>query len=185
MAARVLFAVDGSVPSRSSPTSDTYAQASARSCARSGKAGQVFRAKRRHWRMTCSPRLARSSSSEAQCWNVSTRVDVSPLSAAEVDEEVLRLAELLRPNLILPTLSREAPLPVGGGLSRAIPRDARCSCEPGSARGHGRGHPGGRQQAVGQAARDGGHRNRPGSRSHSSAAQAQGPGHGECDRLHT
>jgi len=46
---------------------------------------------------------------EAQCWNVSTRVDVSPLSAAEIDQEVLRLAELLRPNLIRIWLAPRVP----------------------------------------------------------------------------
>ena len=43
---------------------------------------------------------------EAQGWNVGTRVEVSPLSAAEIDQEVLRLADTLRPNLICLALDK-------------------------------------------------------------------------------
>ena len=43
---------------------------------------------------------------EAQGWNVGTRVDVSPLSAAEIDQEILRLADTLRPNLICLALGK-------------------------------------------------------------------------------
>jgi nucleotide-binding universal stress UspA family protein len=44
---------------------------------------------------------------EAQGWNVGTRVEFSPLSAAEIDQEILRLAGLLRPNLICLALAKE------------------------------------------------------------------------------
>jgi hypothetical protein len=44
---------------------------------------------------------------EAQGWNVRTRVDPSPLSAAEIDQEILRLVDLLRPNLVCLALARE------------------------------------------------------------------------------
>ena len=43
---------------------------------------------------------------EAQGWNVSPRAECSPLSAAEIDQEILRLADLLRPNLICLALAR-------------------------------------------------------------------------------
>jgi len=43
---------------------------------------------------------------DAQGWNVSTRVECSPLSAAEIDQEILRLADLLRPNLVCLALAR-------------------------------------------------------------------------------
>lgn len=41
-----------------------------------------------------------------QGWNVTPRVECSPLSAAEIDQEILRLADLLRPNLICLALAR-------------------------------------------------------------------------------
>jgi nucleotide-binding universal stress UspA family protein len=43
---------------------------------------------------------------EAQGWNVSTRVEFSVLSAAEIDQEILRLTDLLRPNLICLALAK-------------------------------------------------------------------------------
>lgn len=58
---------------------------------------------------------------EAQGWNVSTEVYFSVLSAAEIDREVLRVAEALRPDLIClalahvngtATIVREATVPV-------------------------------------------------------------------------
>jgi nucleotide-binding universal stress UspA family protein len=42
----------------------------------------------------------------AQDWNVGTRVEFSTLSAAEIDQEILRLADLLRPNLICLALAK-------------------------------------------------------------------------------
>jgi hypothetical protein len=43
---------------------------------------------------------------DARGWNVRTRVECSPLSAAEIDQEIRRLADLLRPNLICLALGR-------------------------------------------------------------------------------
>ncbi len=43
---------------------------------------------------------------QAQGWNVSPRVECSPLGAAEMDQEILRLADLLRPNLICLALAK-------------------------------------------------------------------------------
>ena len=43
---------------------------------------------------------------QALCWNASTRVYLSPLSAAEMDREVLRQVEMLRPDLICLALER-------------------------------------------------------------------------------
>jgi nucleotide-binding universal stress UspA family protein len=43
---------------------------------------------------------------EAQGWNVRTRVDPSPLGAAEIDQEILRLVDLLQPNLVCLALAR-------------------------------------------------------------------------------
>jgi nucleotide-binding universal stress UspA family protein len=43
---------------------------------------------------------------KAQGWNVSPRVECTPLSAAEIDQEILRLADLLRPNLICLALAK-------------------------------------------------------------------------------
>lgn len=62
--------------------------------------------------------------------NVSTRVDFSPLSAAEMDLEILRLADALQPNLICLALAkgrvtagivRKAPMPVL--VAKRAPRD--------------------------------------------------------------
>lgn len=58
---------------------------------------------------------------EAQGWNVSTKVHFSVLSAAEMDREILKLAEALRPDMIClafaqgsvtATIVREAVVPV-------------------------------------------------------------------------
>lgn len=54
---------------------------------------------------------------EAQGWNVSTRVYLSPLSAAEIDQEVLKLAETFRPDLIYLALAK-------GGVTGSIVRKA-------------------------------------------------------------
>jgi nucleotide-binding universal stress UspA family protein len=43
---------------------------------------------------------------EARGWHVSTKVYFSPLSAAEVDREILTLAETLRPDLICLAMER-------------------------------------------------------------------------------
>jgi nucleotide-binding universal stress UspA family protein len=67
---------------------------------------------------------------KAQGWNVSHRVECSPLSAAEIDQELLRLADLIRPNLICLALARgrvaasivrKAPMPVL--VARQLSRD--------------------------------------------------------------
>ncbi len=67
---------------------------------------------------------------EEQGWNVRTRVECSPLSAAEIDQELLRLADLLQPNLICLALARgrvaasivrKAPMPVL--VARQLSRD--------------------------------------------------------------
>lgn len=42
----------------------------------------------------------------ARGWNVTTKVYFSPLSAAEVDREILKLAEALRPDLICLAMER-------------------------------------------------------------------------------
>lgn len=43
---------------------------------------------------------------EGRGWNVSTRVYFSPLSAAEMDQEILNLADTLRPGLICLALAK-------------------------------------------------------------------------------
>lgn len=43
---------------------------------------------------------------EGQGWNVSTRVHFSSLSAAEMDREILKLADILRPDLIYLALAK-------------------------------------------------------------------------------
>lgn len=54
---------------------------------------------------------------EAQGWNVSTKVQYSLLSAAAMDREVLKLAETLRPDLICLALP-------GGSVTANIVREA-------------------------------------------------------------
>lgn len=54
----------------------------------------------------------------ADGWNVSTRVEVSPLSGAEMDQEILRLAGALRPQLIFLALAKG---PVRAGVVRQAP----------------------------------------------------------------
>ncbi len=54
---------------------------------------------------------------QAQGWNVSTRVYFSPLSAAEVDQEILKLADTLRPGLICLALAK-------GSVTASIVRKA-------------------------------------------------------------
>lgn len=54
---------------------------------------------------------------EAQGWNVTTKVHFSLLTAAEVDREVLKLTESLRPDLICLALP-------GGGVTASIVREA-------------------------------------------------------------
>ena len=54
---------------------------------------------------------------EAQGWTVSTRVYFSVLSAAEMDQEVLKLAETVRPDLICLALE-------GGSVTERIVRGA-------------------------------------------------------------
>ena len=55
---------------------------------------------------------------QAQGWNVSPRVECSPLGAAEMDQEILRLVDLLRPNLVCLALAR-------GPVAASIVRKAR------------------------------------------------------------
>jgi nucleotide-binding universal stress UspA family protein len=54
---------------------------------------------------------------EARGWNVSTKVSFSPLGAAEIDREILKLAETLRPDLICLAMER-------GSVRAAIVREA-------------------------------------------------------------
>ena len=79
-------------------------------------------------------------------WNVSTKVYFSPLSAAEVDREILKLAETLRPDLICLAMERgnvranivrEAVVPVlvakspsPGGERTALREKRRAQREP-------------------------------------------------------
>ena len=115
MVGKVLFAVDGSVPSR---------DAAALAHDLLPKAGeililQVVPQLPYAWNAwpafpDLSQDLAKAwayvlevgGDLEAQGWNVRTRVDASPLSAAEIDQEILRLADLLRPNLVCLALAR-------------------------------------------------------------------------------
>ena len=115
MVAKVLFAVDGSVPSR---------DAAALAHDLLPKAGeililQVVPQLPYAWNAwPAFPDLSQDLASawayvsevagdlEAQGWNVRTRVDPSPLGAAEVDQEILRLVDLLRPNLVCLALAR-------------------------------------------------------------------------------
>lgn len=115
MVGKVLFAVDGSVPSR---------EAAALAHDLLPKAGgililQVVTQLPYAWNTwpafpDLSQELAKawayvsevSGDLDAQGWNVSTRVEPSPLSAAEIDQEILRLADLLRPNLVCLALAR-------------------------------------------------------------------------------
>jgi nucleotide-binding universal stress UspA family protein len=130
MVGKVLFAVDGSVPSR---------DAAALAHDLLPKAGgilvlQVVPQLPYAWNAwPAFPNLAQDLAKaweyvsevgddlDAQGWNVSTRVEPSPLSAAEIDREILRLADLLRPNLIglalarghvAASIVRKAPMPV-------------------------------------------------------------------------
>ena len=115
MVGKVLFAVDGSVPSR---------EVAALAHDLLPKAGeililQVVPQLPYSWNAwPAFPDLAQDLAKawayvsevgndlEAQGWNVSPRVECSPLSAAEIDQEILRLADLLRPNLICLALAR-------------------------------------------------------------------------------
>jgi nucleotide-binding universal stress UspA family protein len=115
MVGKVLFAVDGSVPSR---------DAAALAHDLLPKAGgilvlQVVPQLPYAWiAWPAFPDLAQELAKawayvsqvggdlDAQGWNVSIRVEPSPLSAAEIDQEILRLADLLRPNLICLALAR-------------------------------------------------------------------------------
>jgi nucleotide-binding universal stress UspA family protein len=54
---------------------------------------------------------------EARGWNVSTKVSFSPLGAAEIDREILKLAETFRPDLICLAMER-------GSVRAAIVREA-------------------------------------------------------------
>ena len=54
---------------------------------------------------------------EAQGWNVSTRVHFSCLSAAETDQEILKVAETFRPDLVYLALAK-------GGVTGSIVRKA-------------------------------------------------------------
>lgn len=54
---------------------------------------------------------------EAQGWNVSTKIHFSVLSAAEMDQEILKLAETLRPDLICLVLEQ-------GSVTASIVREA-------------------------------------------------------------
>jgi nucleotide-binding universal stress UspA family protein len=130
MVGKVLFAVDGSVPSR---------EAAALAHDLLPKAGeililQVVPQLPYAWNVwPAFPDLAQDLANalayvgevgddlEAQGWNVSTKVEWSPLSAAEIDQEILRLADRLRPNLVCLALAtgrvaasivRKAPMPV-------------------------------------------------------------------------
>ena len=115
MVGKVLFAVDGSVPSR---------EAAALAHDLLPKTGEIIILEvvpqlPYAWNAwPAFPDLAQdlakalayvsevSDELEAQGRNVSTRVEFSPLSAAEIDQEILRLADLLRPNLICLALAR-------------------------------------------------------------------------------
>ena len=115
MVGRVLFAVDGSVPS---------AEAAALAHDLLPQAGeililQVVPQLPYAWNAwpafpDLSQDLARAwayvsevgRDLDAQDWNVRTTVEPSPLSAAEIDQEILRLADLLRPNLVCLALAR-------------------------------------------------------------------------------
>ena len=130
MVGKVLFAVDGAVPSR---------EAAALAHDLLPKAGeivilQVVPQLPYSWiAWPAFPDLAQDLAKAlayvsevgddlaAQGWNVNTRVDPSPLSAAEIDQEILRLADRLRPHLICLALAqgrvaasivRRAPMPV-------------------------------------------------------------------------
>jgi nucleotide-binding universal stress UspA family protein len=130
MVGKVLFAVDGSVPSR---------DAAALAHDLLPKAGEVLILQvvpQLPYAWNAWPAfpdmaqdLARAwayvsevgGDLDAQGWNVRTRVEFSTLSAAEIDQEILRLADLLRPNLICLGLAtgrvaasivRKAPMPV-------------------------------------------------------------------------
>jgi nucleotide-binding universal stress UspA family protein len=130
MVGKVLFAVDGSVPSREAAALAHDLLPKAREVLILQVVPQLPYA----WNAwpafpDLSQDLARAWAyvSEvgddlgAQGWNVDTRVECSPLSAAEIDQEILRLADLLRPNLICLALAkggvagsivRKAPMPV-------------------------------------------------------------------------
>ena len=126
MVGRVLFAVDGSVPPR---------EAAARAHGLLPKATEVFVLQVvpqlpyawNTWPAFPNPSedLGRAwayvsdigDDLEAQGWTVSTRVYFSVLSAAEMDQEILRLADTVRPDLICLALE-------GGSVTASIVRRA-------------------------------------------------------------
>ncbi len=126
MVGRVLFAVDGSVPPR---------EAAARAHGLLPKATEIFILQVvpqlpyawNTWPAFPNPSedLGRAwayvsdvgDDLEAQGWTVSTRVFFSVLSAAEMDQEILKLAETVRPDLICLALER-------GSVTASIVRGA-------------------------------------------------------------
>jgi nucleotide-binding universal stress UspA family protein len=130
MVGKVLFAVDGSVPSR---------DAAALAHDLLPRAGEILILQfvpQLPYAWNAWPAFPDLAQDLAKAWayvsevagdldaqdrNVRTRVECSPLSAAEIDQEILRLAELLRPNLVCLALERgrvaasivrKAPMPV-------------------------------------------------------------------------